>query len=278
MALLRSVLGRRGFFICKGYYMKYATIKERRAAADLLAIKAGRAARGPEDIEKASLLSDQEVWDLLKENTPQAVEVEEIKPGADPDGLPADLFGYCDNLINDFCQKFNIDKYNMSPLQWGAACSYVGRGFSSRSAFRVPSDNFIKGSNKKIDAQAVAGLVPIWADMCGVLNKVPLAHDFANFCGLSWDWLYKLEYNGENVTPADINLYKRVRAICRGGLDSRLIDGKAAPVGAIFYAKAKEGYQETQTITHVYENKGGSVAALPDFGNYAALTDENGEK
>lgn len=258
--------------------MKRATIKERRAAADLLAIKAGRASRGPEDIEKASLLTDAQIWDLLKENTPPAVEVEEIKPGADADGLPADLFAFCDGLINDFCQKFNIDKYNMSPLQWGAACSYVGRGFSSRSAFRVPSDNFIKGSNKKIDAQAVAALVPVWADMCGVLNKVPLAHDFANFCGLSWDWLYKLEYNAESVTPDDINLYKRVRAICRGGLDSRLIDSKAAPVGAIFYAKAKEGYQEAQTITHVYENKAGSLQTLPDFGNYAALTDENGEK
>ena len=79
-------------------------------------------------------------------------------------------------------------------------------------------------------------------------------------------------------TPADINLYKRVRAICRGGLDSRLIDGKAAPVGAIFYAKAKEGYQETQNIIHTYENKGGSVAALPDFGSFAALPDENGGK
>lgn len=253
--------------------MKRATIKERRAAADLLAIKAGRASRGPEDIEKASLLTDQEVWQLLKENTPAAaVEVEEIQPGAVPD----DLFGYCNGLINEFCDKFGLDPFKLSPLQWGAACSYVGRGFSSRSAFRVPSDNFIKGSNKKIDTQAAAGAVPVYRDLCGLYNQVPLIDHFCRFCGFSVEWIFKLE-KGDGVTPDDIQLLQKVKQISRFGLDNRLL-ARDATVGAIFYAKAKEGYQEAQTITHVYENKAGSLQTLPDFGSYAALTDENGEK
>ena len=259
--------------------MKYATIKERRAAADLLAIKAGRAARGPEDIEKASLLTDSEVWDLLKENTPnaQAVEVDEIKPGADAGAVPDDLFGYCNGLINEFCNKFGLDPFKLSPLQWGAACSYVGRGFSSRSAFRVPnSKNPIPGAREKIDTHAAAGAVPVYRDLCGLYNQVPLIDHFCRFCGFSVEWIFKLE-KGDGVTPDDIQLLQKVKQISRFGLDNRLL-ARDANVGAIFYAKAKEGYQESQTITHVYENKGGSVAALPDFGNFAALTDENGEK
>ena len=256
--------------------MKYATIKERRAAADLLAIKAGRAARGPEDIEKASLLTDEEIWQLLKENTPnaQAVEVEEIQPGAVPD----DLFGYCNGLINEFCDKFNLDPFKLSPLQWGAACSYVGRGFSSRSAFRVINKNNPVPNCKKIDSSAAAAAVPVWRDLCLIYSQVPFMDDFCMFAGISYQWLFTIEEGRQGVTPADIDLYKEVRKIARDGLNKRLVDGKAQQVGAIFYAKAKEGYQETQNIVHTYENKGGSVAALPDFGSFAALPDENGEK
>lgn len=253
---------------------KRATIKQRRAVADLIAIKAGRASRGPEDIDAAANMTDAEIIKYLKENTPQALEVEEIRPD-DGGGLPADPFGFCMGLIDNFCISFNLDKNNLSPLQWGACCSYIGRGFSSRSAFRLESDNFIKGSNKKIDAEAVADLLPVWADICGILNKTPLAHDFANFCGLSWDWIYKVEHDAQGLTPDDINIYKKLKTICRGGLDARLIDGKAAPVGAIFYAKAKEGYTETQVIKHETQNAGGSVANLPDFGQFKEITAKN---
>ena len=267
----------RGFFYLVEYMEKEkkATIKQRRAVADLLAVASGRKTRGAADLEKAGKMSDSEILQFLHDNTPAAVEVEEIRPNENGATVPADAFGFCLGLVNDFCDKFDIDKKTMSPLQWGACCSYIGRGFSSRSAFRVESDNFIKGSNKKIDAQAVAELLPVWADLCGLLNKTPLPHDFANFCGLSWDWVYKLENNADGVTADDIGLYKRVLTICRGGLDSRLIDGKAAPVGAIFYAKAKQGYKESTTIQHEYINGAGSSATLPDFGSFKQLPDKS---
>ena len=253
--------------------MKRATIKERRAVADLFAIQAGRAARGPEDIEKASLMSDSEIWDLLKENTPAAVEVEEIQPGAVPD----DLFSVCNNLIKEFCDKFNLDIYKLSPLQWGAACSYCGRWFNSRSTFRMESDNFIKGSNKKIDVNAAAAAVPVWRDLCAVYNQVPLIDDFCNMVGLSYSWLWNIK-SGLVVTPDDMELYKIIKQVSRDGLNKRLIDCKGSPVGAIFYSKAVEGYQESQTIKHEYIKTDASGAALPVFGCDAVQISENGEK
>ena len=252
-----------------------ATIKERRAVADLLALQAGRPSRGPDDITAAANMSDSEIKQFLKDNTPAAVEVEEIKPGADPDGLPADLFGFCNNLLIDFCQKFGLDIYKLTSLQWGAACSYVGRGFSSRSAFRVPSDNFIKGSQKKIDTQAAAAAVPVYRDLCGLYNQVPLIDHFCRFCGFSIEYIYKLE-KCDGVTPDDIQLLQKVRTISRNGLDNRLLS-RDATVGAIFYAKAKEGYQETQIIKHETQNGAGSGAALPDFGSFTALDDKKAD-
>ena len=246
-----------------------ATLKERRQVADLLAIKDGSETRQPQHIEAAANMSDQEIKQYLRDNAP-AVEVDEIKPGE----LPADLFGICNGLIIEFCTKFDIDKNNIAPLQWGAACSYVGQWFKSKNMFVTDSPNSIMSNCKKINASAAAEVLPVWANLCGVYNKVPLQHDFANFCGLSWDWLYRLEHNAQGVTADDINLYKRVREICRGGLDSRLIDGKQAPVGAIFYAKAKEGYQETQTIRHEYGKSDNNAAALPVFGDFNAIESE----
>ena len=246
-----------------------ATLKERRQVADLLAIKDGSETRQPQHIEAAANMSDQEIKQYLKDNAP-AVEVDEIKPGE----LPADLFGICNGLILEFCTKFDIDKNNIAPLQWGAACSYVGRWFESGEYLRINSDKSIMSNCKKIDANGAARVLPVWVQLCGIYNKVPLAHDFANFCGLSWDWIYRLEHNAQGVTAEDVSLYKRVREICRGGLDSRLIDGKQAPVGAIFYAKAKEGYQETQTIRHEYGKSDNNAAALPVFGDFNAIESE----
>ena len=251
---------------------EFATIKERRAVADLLAIKAGRAARGPEDIQKAANMSDTEIKQYLKDNSPEVVEVEEIRP--DGGAVPADLFGFCNGLLTEFCDKFNLDIYKLTSLQWGAACSYVGRGFTARSCFRVSSDNFIKGSNKKIDAQAAAGVVPVYRDLCGLYNQVPLIDHFCRFCGFSVEYIFKLE-KGDGVTPDDIQLLQKIRNISRNGLDNRLLS-RDANVGAIFYAKAKEGYQEKQTTVHIYENKDGSGALLPDFGKFSELPDKNG--
>ena len=279
MALLQSLTIAAGLFhFPRGKKMEYkktkrATIKERRAVADILAIKEGYTQRQQKHIDAAAALSDSDIFRILEENTPAAVEVEEIGP----DELPADLYSVCENIINEFCNKYGLDAFKLSPLQWGAACSSVGRWFRSRSAFRVPSSNFIQGSNKKIDAAAVAGMVPVWRDLCGLYNQIPLIDDFCMLAGLSYEWLWKIK-EGNGVTSDDIQLYKTIKDASRAGLNKRLVDSKGAQVGAIFYAKAVEGYQETTNINHTYENSNKTAAALPTFGAYDAIEDKNPQK
>ena len=266
------------FHFPRGKKMEYkktkrATIKERRAVADILAIKEGYTQRQQKHIDAAAALSDSDIFRILEENTPAAVDVEEISP----DALPADLYGVCDNIIHEFCNKYGLDAFKLSPLQWGAACSYVGRWFRSRSAFRVPSDNFIDGSNKKIDSAQALDVVPVWRDLCAIYNQVPLIDDFCTFAGFTYSWLWKIK-EGDGVTPADIELYKTVKNVSRAGLNKRLVDSKGAQVGAIFYAKAVEGYQETTNINHTYENSNKTAAALPTFGAYDAIEEKSPEK
>ena len=95
--------------------------------------------------------------------------------------------------------------------------------------------------------------------------------------GFSVQWLLKIEENAPGVTPADIELYKSVHKIALNGLNKKLVDSKGQTVGAIFYAKAREGYQETQTINHTYE-KPKNAAALPFFSEDPPGISENTEK
>jgi len=249
------------------------TIKDRKKAAEILACMDHAERITQKQLDAVGLMSDAEVLKFLDDNTPQALEVEEIKPGA----LPDDLFTYCNNLIIEFCDKFNLDPFKLSQLQWGAACSYVGRGFSARSAFRVPSNNFIQGANKKIDSSEAARVVPVWRDLCAIYNQVPFCDDFCMFAGLSYQWLMKIEDGAQGVTPADIDLYKEVHKISKKGLNKRLSDPNGQKVGAIFYAKAIEGYQETTTINHTYENPKNGYN-LPVFGSDPLEIEENSAK
>ena len=262
-----------GLFVLFGVCMKNKKItkKDKLKACDLLAFADGCERRRPEDLERVEAMQDNDIKDLLYKDI--AAAVEEIKPGE----VPADLVGVCDNIINEFCSRFAIDKYKMSPLQWGACCSYVGRWFDSRLTFRcLHEKSAVCGNFEKINVEALAELVPVWAMYCGIYNKVPLLNDFCEFAGVSYKWLWKLE-SGDGVTPAEIDLYKKVHAICRAGLDRRLLDGKQPPIGAIFYAKSVEGYQETQTIRHEYTKTIKTAADLPIFDDAGRLIPKKGE-
>ena len=252
---------------------KRLTNREKKKACELLAVADGCKRRRADDLEKIETLPADQVKEFLYKDVMPAA-VEEIKPGE----LPADLFGVCENIINDFCNKYDIDKKTMSPLQWGACCSYVGRWFNSRLTFRTLHENSaVKNNYEKINVEALADLVQVWASFCGIYNKVPLINDFCEFAGVSYKWLWKLE-TGAGVTSPEIDLYKKVRAICRAGLNARLLDGRQAPVGAIFYSKAVEGYQETQTIRHEYTKSVKTAADLPIFDTSGNLIEKNNEK
>ncbi len=154
----------------------------------------------------------------------------------------------------------------------------MGRWFNGRLTFRTLHDkSAVKNNYEKINVEALADLVPVWASFCGIYNKVPLINDFCEFAGVSYKWLWKLE-NGDGVTSSEIDLYKKVRAVCRAGLNARLLDARQSPVGAIFYSKAVEGYQETQTIRHEYIKSVKTAADLPIFDSAGNLIEKNNEK
>ena len=62
------------------------------------------------------------------------------------------------------------------------------------------------------------------------------------------------------------------------GLRRVVIDGRRSPVGPMFLLKADHGLIEATKVQHEYIKTVENVGSLPDFGNYAALTDENGKK
>ena len=253
---------------------KRATIKERRRAADLFAIKAGRRERTAEDVEKASLLSDAEIFELLKvDNDITPADVEEIRP--DGSEGSADLFEVCENLIENICIKYELDKKTMSPLQWGFVCSRVGAWFSSRSAFRCEQKGGpIRGNFNYINTDAIAAAVPVWASLCELYNKTPLVCDFCAFCGVSEEYIYR---NVDGLTPDGMHFLQKLHKIQENGLNKRILNPKENPVGAIFLQKAINGYSETKIIKH--ETIGGKTRAdaLPTFGDFEEITDKSSE-
>lgn len=250
------------------------TIRDRKRAADLVAVRAGHVSRTQEDIETVGRMSDVEVLEFIKADndiTPAAVEVEEIRPGAAAD--PDELFNLCDDLIKNIMNKYNLDD-KMSPLQWRFVCSRVGAWFRARSAFRIEQINCIASNNiKQIDIDAAAAAVPVWVQLCTLYNKTPLISDFCAFVGLSQEYLYK---SGSGVTPDGIQLLQKLQQIQADGLRARVLNPRESPVGAIFLLKADHGLVEATKVTHEYIKTDETGAALPDFGSFSELPDKNG--
>ena len=263
---------------------EFATIKERRAVADLLAIKAGRAARGPEDITAAANMSDAEIKQYLKDNTPAAVvadpeqkdnyiyldkkEVDEIQPGG---GGSFELYDVAKNTIDNYITAQGWDPEKITPIQWGAVMMGCGRAF--RSLFRGSPDVTPNNRNKSINIDAAAAAVPVWLELCTIYNKVPFKSDFCAFVGMDSKTLYAL-----GVTPGSIDLNKRLDEINADYLRKRAIDPRVSPVGAIFLLKADHGLVEATKVQHEYIKDGQTGGALPDFGSFTAINDENGQK
>ena len=251
-----------------------ATIKQRRRVADLLAIRDGCTRREPRHIEAAGAMSDKEVLNFLDSEIRTDIEplklrdqdVEEINPG----GGGANLYDLAENIITNFLNKEGWDAEKISPLQWGACCLACGRVF--RSGFRLEQKNCITNGNyQEINAQAVADAVPAWVALCLKYNKTPLIDDFCGFCGISEEYIRK---RCDGVTLDEIPIYEKLRKIQENGLNKRILNPKENPVGAIFLQKAINGYNETQTIRHEYNNNSGKAAALPTFGSFDALEDK----
>ena len=259
-----------------------ATIKERRAVADLLAIKAGRAARGPEDITAAANMSDSEIKQYLRDNTPAAVvadpdhnenyiyldkkEVDEIQPGG---GGSFDLYDVAKSTIDNYINAQGWDPDKISPIQWGAVMLGCGRAF--RSLFRGSPSVSPNNKEKSINIDAAAAAVPVWLELCTIYNKVPFKSDFCAFVGMDAKTIYAL-----GVTPGSIDLNKTLDKINADALRKRVINPRESPVGAIFLLKADHGLVEATKVQHEYIKTDETGAALPDFGKFSELPDKNG--
>lgn len=252
--------------------MKRCTIKDRKRAADLLAVKDGCKERQQKHVEAVGLMSDDEVIKFIEEETtPAALEVEEIRP--DTETPEKDLFKICDDLIKNYLLSHSLEAEKITPLQWAACCMACGRFFRSRSWFRVEQVNCITTNNmQQIDAAAVAGAVPVWLNLCYTYNKTPLICDFCEFVGISEEWLYK---NGQGLTPDGIQIYQKLKKIQENGLRRRVINPKESPIGPMFLLKADHGLIEATKVQHEYIKPEETGAALPDFGQFQEITAKN---
>ena len=252
--------------------MKRCTIKDRKRAADLLAVKDGCKERQQKHVEAVGLMSDDEVLKFIEEETaPAAVEVEEIRP--DTETPEKDLFKICDDLIKNYLLSHNLEAEKITPLQWAACCMACGRFFRSRSWFRVQSSQYEFNNNREVNARAVAAAVPVWLNLCYTYNKTPLICDFCEFVGISEEWLYK---TGADLTPERVQIYKNLKKIQENGLRRRVINPKESPIGPMFLLKADHGLIEATKVQHEYIKPEETGAALPDFGQFQEITDKNG--
>ena len=263
------------------------TIKERKQAARILAARENLLKINDDILQRVGSMSDNEVLNFLDNEASAAaavldpLEVEEIKPGTGAD-LEA-IYKNLVDVVNNYIVSNNWDVEKISPLQWAACCLAAGRFANSRSFFRgIPenenTNNGIKQYNASngVNVAAVAGALPVWLELCAKCNKTPLKSDFLAFVGLSFDWLYN--YKGVGVTSERDEILKILETIQADGLRKKVINPKESPIGAIFLLKADHGLVEAQRVQHEYLKPDASGAALPVFGSYDPITDENAQK
>lgn len=260
---------------------RYCTIKERRAVARILAARDNESRACDRHIQAVGNMSDSEILQFLdmEEKKAAAVEVlthdkvEEITPG----GAVPDYYELFSGLVSSYMVSNNWDGEKISPLQWAACCMTVGRFVRSRSMFRVEQTNCVAINNiKQLDIQEITRAAGAYLQLCFEYNKTPLICDFCEFVGITKQAFYNLK--DKELTPGCIDLYKMIEEKQADGLRRVVIDGRRSPVGPMFLLKADHGLIEATKVQHEYIKTVENVGSLPDFGSFAALPDENGEK
>lgn len=259
------------------------TIKERRAAARILAARDNCSRALDKHIQAVGAMSDLEVLNFLDNETAAAADaVEVLTPGSveeiTPGGGPDDLYSLFDGLVSSYMAANNWDAEKISPLQWAACCLSVGRFVRSRSLFRFEQTNCIMSNNiKALDVNALARAAGAWLELCYKFNKTPLICDYCEFVGISKQAFYNLK-DADGVTPESVDLFKMIEQKQADGLRRRVLNPKESPIGAIFLLKADHGLVEASKVQHEYIKSSETAAALPVFGSFDAITDENSEK
>lgn len=183
--------------------------------------------------------------------------------GEDSD-VPAAILNDIDNIIKAYCIKYRVDDLRKAPATvWRGACMAIGFHMKKTKCLRDKEKEKI--SDKMIyNGDLIAALVPVWAYLCSMYDKAPLAADFIAFTGVSSAWFYNCNGNSE-LTSAGSCVYKKLLTLQESGLSAALVDGRRNPTGMIFFLKNWHGWRDQREVVHT---DGGSASPV----NYPTFT------
>ena len=189
----------------------------------------------------------------------------------DESDVPAAILNDIDNIIKAYCIKYRVDDLRKASAPvWRGACMAVGFHMKKTKCLRDKEKEKI--SDKMIyNGDLIAALVPVWAYLCSMYDKAPLAADFIAFTGVSSAWFYNCNGNSE-LTSAGSCVYKKLLALQESGLSAALVDGRRNPTGMIFFLKNWHGWRDQREVIHT-DNGGAAAASYPAFN---ALEDKSG--
>lgn len=224
-------------------------------------IKASKTTEKREKPTKKQIKAD------LQRITPQAVEgvriysdrLEDYRRGELPETLADDIKSLLKAwaIDNDF-----EDLSKLANIQWRSACLFVGQWIKQNKILEDIERERREGG-RYYDGEKVAALVPIWEYITGLYKHIPLHVDFIAFSGVSRQWFY--DYDGQGLTSTSVQIIKKVMEIENAAISVGVTDSRENPTGRIFYAKARLGWRENDTIQQIDDNNGSNKNALPVF-------------
>ena len=203
----------------------------------------------------------------LQRITPQAVEgvriysdrLEDYRRGELPETLADDIKSILKAwaIDNDF-----DDLSKLANIQWRSACLFVGQWIKQNKILE-DIERARRDGGRYYDGEKVAALVPIWEYITGLYKHIPLHVDFIAFSGVSRQWFY--DYDGQGLTSTSVQIIKKVMEIENAAISVGVTDSRENPTGRIFYAKARLGWRENDSIQQIDDKHGSNNNALPVF-------------
>lgn len=240
-----------------------------RAGAESCGVKLPKSgANGPEPIKANQYKTQRDIVKPSRENTtPEQIEIiEKYKEleyirGELPAGLAEDI----KQFLKLWAEDNNIESLDKcSSLQWRAACIYCGWWIKEKGVlFDREAMARSVGGSRVYDGQKVAALLDIFQALSAIYKHIPLHTDFISFSGISREWFF--DYNGAGLTSSNIQIIKKAMEIENAAISAGVTDSRENPTGRIFYAKARLGWRENDTIQQIDDKNSGNNNALPVF-------------
>jgi len=190
----------------------------------------------------------------------------------DESDVPAAILNDIDNIIKAYCIKYRVDDLRKASAPvWRGACMAVGFHMKKKKYLRDLPKEKINGGIC-LNGSLIASLVPVWAYLCSMYDKAPLAADFIAFTGVSDNWFYNNNGSGKDLSSAGACVYKKLLMLQESGLSAALVDGRRNPTGMIFFLKNWHGWRDQREVIHT-DNSGAAAVEYPAF---KVLEDKSG--